>query len=421
MKVLLCHNHYLQPGGEDQVFADEAQLLESRGCEVLRYVCRSSDERDLGRLQTVQRTLWNQQTFDELRDVFRAERPDVMHCTNIFPFISPAAYDAARVEGVRVVQSLHNFRTVCVNGLLMRDGKPCEKCLGKRVPWQGIVHKCYRDNRSASAVMAASIATQRIKRECRDPVDLYVALSEFSRHKFIAGGFAPERVVVKPNFVAPDPGVGDGFGDHAIFVGRLSEEKGIDLLLEAWRQLSEPIPLLIIGDGPLSGAVEEAASVDSRIKCLGRQPIENIYRLVGDASFLVLPSRCYENCPKTILEAYSKGTPAIVSRHGALQEYVEEGQTGRHFTPGDSYDLARKVRELFRDVTTLTEMRLNAREEFESKYTAEANYHMLMSIYEQAMGISNTSTSAFVTTALPILDASTSVEEPVVGSQAPCS
>ena len=403
MKILLCHNYYLQPGGEDQVFNDEAALLESRGCEVLRYVRHSEDVEALGRLQQVNRTIWNRRTFDELREIIRAERPDVMHCTNIFPLISTAAYDAARVERLPVVQSLHNFRTLCVNGLLMRDGTPCEKCVGCDVPWHGVVHKCYRDSRLASAVLATTIATQKLKRECRDPVTLYVALSEFSRQTFIQGGFPADRVIAKTNFVAPDPGVGVGLSGGAIFVGRLSEEKGIDLLVKAWKRIAAPLPLTIVGDGPLAEMAQAAARDDSRITWLGRQPVEEIYRLVGDAGFLVLPSRCYENCPKTILEAYSKGTPALVARHGALREFVRADETGRHFTPGDASDLAAKATELFDAPHTLTKMRRRARAEFEAKYTADTNFQMLAAIYARAIRMSHaleTQTAAPITVPL---------------------
>ena len=386
MKILLCHNHYLQRGGEDQVFADETELLQRRGCDVLRYVRDSQETKHLGRIETVKRTLWNREAFDDIRDILCKERPDVMHCTNIIPLISPAAYDAARVEGVPVVQSLHNFRAICVNGLLMRDGSPCEKCIGCAVPWPGIAHGCYRDSHVASTVLAGTIALQRAKRKSSDPVSLYVALSEFSRTRFIRAGFPSERVVVKSNFVSSDPGPGDGSGDYAIFVGRLSEEKGLDVLLDAWSKCPYPIRLKIVGDGPLSERVKQAANQDQRIEWLGMKPIDEVYELIGDASFLVLPSICYENCPKTILEAYSKGTPAIVSRHGAMQEYVIDGRTGLHFDPGSASDLADKVQRLFVNVALATEMRSRARSEFEEKYTADANFTALMSLYQRAMG-----------------------------------
>lgn len=415
MKVLLCHNHYLQPGGEDQVFADEAALLESQGCDVLRYTRHSRDTESMGRVQTAKRVLWNAQTFDELRAIIRSERPDVMHCTNLFPLISPAAYDAAQSEELPIVQSLHNFRSICANGLLMRDGVPCEKCVGRNLPWQGVAHKCYRDSHLASAVLATSITRQRMTRDRHDPVSRYIALSEFSRQKFIQAGFAPERIAVKPNFVSPDPGVGDGFGDFAVFVGRLSSEKGIDVLLDAWKLLKDPIRLIVVGDGPLGDDVRTAADHDTRINWLGRQPIDEIYRLLGEAAFLVLPSRCYENCPKTILEAYSKGTPVVASRLGAMAEFVADGHTGRHFTAGDPAALATVVRTMFRDVAALTGMRLHAREEYEAKYTAAANYRMLRAIYDRAIRGADPAEgdAPSGTTVLPIADPTTPSAETV--------
>ena len=386
MKVLLCHNYYREPGGEDQVFNDEKRLLEKRGVDVVCFERHSRLTETMRSWKVARSAVWSSETYEELRALIRHEQPDVMHCTNIFPLISPAAYDAAHDEGVPVVQSLHNFRSVCANGLLMRDGAACEACIDKAIPWPAVMHGCYRDSRLASAVMAGSIGWQKTRRSQRDAVSVHVALSEFSRERFIRGGFAADRIVVKPNFVDPDPGAGEGFGGYAVFVGRLSSEKGLDVLIEAWRDLPHGLRLKIIGDGPLAESVSRAQDCDPRIEWLGRRSNHEILDLMGDAELLILPSICYENCPKVILEAYSRGTPVVASRLGAMAEYVRDKQTGLTFETGQADDLIQKIDLLLSDPEYLLNMRLAARAEYEKRYTAEANFRMLIEIYGRALG-----------------------------------
>jgi glycosyltransferase involved in cell wall biosynthesis len=386
MKALLCHNHYRIRGGEDQVFLDEGGLLESRGCQVVRYVRCSDDTNYMSMLDTALKTLWNQSSYRDLRELIQREQPDIMHCTNTFPLISPAAYAAARDEKLPIVQSLHNFRTVCSNALLLRGSKVCETCLTKSVPWAGIMHRCYRNSYAASSVMAALIAIQRRRRAIDDPVTRYIALSEFSKRKYLAAGFAKDRISVKPNFVSPDPGPGPGTGGYALFVGRLSEEKGLDVMLDAWSRLSEPIPLKIVGDGPLVSLVERAQRLDPRIEWLGRRPVEEVYSLVGDALCLLVPSVWYEICPKTILEAFSRGTPVVASKLGAMEEFIKHGETGWHFEAGNADELAIRVQKVFAEPAVAAGLRPLVRQEFESKYTADVNFESLMDIYALALG-----------------------------------
>ncbi|MCA9143996.1 MAG: glycosyltransferase [Planctomycetales bacterium] len=385
MKALLCHNHYRIRGGEDQVFMDEARLLETNGCEVVRYIRCSDEIEKMSMLDTARKTLWNQDSYRDLRELIQQQQPDIMHCTNTFPLISPAAYAAARDERIPIVQSLHNFRTVCSNALLLRDSKVCEACLTKSVPLAGIIHRCYRNSYAASTVMAALIAMQRRRRASNDPVTQYIALSEFSKQKYLAAGFAEDRIAVKPNFVSPDPGSGSGAGGYALFVGRLSEEKGLDVMLDAWSRLKEPIPLKIVGDGPLVSLVERAQRNDARIEWLGRRSVEEVYDLVGDAVCLVVPSVWYEICPKTILEAFSRGTPVVASKLGAMEEFIKHGETGWHFESGNADELATRLQEIFADRNLATSLRPIVRREFEAKYTAEVNFGRLMDIYAAAL------------------------------------
>jgi glycosyltransferase involved in cell wall biosynthesis len=210
-------------------------------------------------------------------------------------------------------------------------------------------------------------------------VDVYIALSEFARRKFIEGGLPAERIVVKSNFVAPGPGAGDGRGGYALFAGRLSEEKGVRLLAKAWEVLGD-LPLLVAGDGPLKSVVWPAG-----VTTLGKVSQSRVLELMREARVLLFPSICYECAPMTVLEAFSCGLPVIASNLGSVPEFVTHGRNGLLFRPGDSEDLVRQVRWAFDHPERLLAMRSAARREYEDKYTPERNYKMLMETYEMAL------------------------------------
>lgn len=387
MKILLCHNFYQQQGGEDESFADEGRILESHGHDVLRYTRHNAAIEGLDRWQLARSSLWNRQTYDDLRSLIARERPDVMHCTNIFPLISPAAYDAADEAGVPVVQALRNYRLLCPNALFFREGRVCEDCLGKTVPWPGIAHACYQHSRLVSSGTVAMLTVHRARRVWTRKVDLYFAPSEFTRQKYVEGGFPAERIAVKPNCVDPDPGPGEGSGGHVVFVGRLSREKGVETLLAAWQRMSSDVRLRIVGDGPLADDVLRAATRDPRIEWMRRQPMREVLRVVGDAACLVMPSLWYETFGRAIVEAFSRGTPVIVSGLGAMAELVEDGVTGYHARPGDPDDLAAKVERMLSQPVERQRMRKAAREEYLRKFTAAPNHDRLMEIYDHARAL----------------------------------
>ena len=385
MNILVAHNFYKQPGGEDQCVAAEIAMLRAYGHNVTHYHLRNESIDTMSRLDVASRTIWSLPAFHELRELFRTHQPQIAHFHNTFPLISPAAYYAARAENIRVIQTLHNFRLCCANAVLFRDGKVCEACLGKSFGWPGIVHKCYHDSRAASTAIATMVAIHRALGTWQNAVDAYIALSEFSRRKLLKGGLPADKIAVKPNFAYPDPGLGAGTGGYAVFVGRLSAEKGVETLLKGWRHLGGGLPLKLVGDGPLAALVQNATKNDPMIQWLGNVPLDTVYGLVGQASFLVLPSECYENFPRVIIEAFAKGTPVIVSKLGAMAEIVDDGHTGLHFKPGDPVDLAEKVRSILADPSKLRQMRQAGRQEFDQRFTADVNHQSLVAIYERAL------------------------------------
>ena len=385
MRILSIHNRYLIRGGEDESRESEERLLKEKGNQVDIYEENNNRVAEIGKIRVALRTVWSTESYQIVRQKLTENSYNIVHVQNFFPLISPSVYYAANKQGVPVVQTLRNYRLLCANSYFFRDQKVCEDCLGKIIPWPGVVHGCYRDSKAASLVVVAMQTFHRAISTWKKMVNLYIALTDFTRQKFIQAGLPAEKIVVKPNFVYPDPGMGEGNGNYALFIGRLSPEKGLDTLLEAWQLLAGKIPLKIIGDGPLSDKVQEAATKLPYVEWLGRLPIQEVYNLIGEAKFLIFPSQWYETFGRVAIEAFAKGTPVIASNLGNMSSLIESGRTGFHFRPGDPNDLAAQVEYALTHPEKLRKMRFEARSEFEAKYTAEQNYHKLMDIYKLAI------------------------------------
>ena len=391
MKILLVHNYYQQPGGEDVVYEQERELLESHGHQVVTYERKNSELLSYSAFQRLflpAKTIWARDAYGEILDLIRRERPRIAHVHNTFVQVSPSVYAACREEGVPVVQTLHNFRLMCPAGTFFREGKVCEDCLESGL-WQGVRHSCYRGSFAATATTALMLAVHRAARTWSDGVTGYIALTEFSKRKFMGAGLPREKIRIKPNFVTPDPGPKVDVGDFAVYVGRLSSEKGVETLLRAWRKLRIPIPLQVIGDGPMRPELERMVSQCklSNVVFAGRLSSEETRSRIRRARLLVLPSQCYENFPMTVVEAFSCGTPVVCSRLGAMQEIVSDHANGLHFTPGKPEELARTLEWAWSNPQQIKTMGRAARRDYEQKYTAEQNYLALMAIYHQVLGL----------------------------------
>jgi glycosyltransferase involved in cell wall biosynthesis len=390
MKIMMVHNMYQQAGGEDVVFENEKRLLERHGHEVVPYVRSNAELRNaplLDRIAVASRTVWSSKTRHEFGAMLDSDRPDIVHVHNTFMVISPSIYSACSQRGVPVVQTLHNFRLLCPSSTnFFRDGGICEACL-EHTLLPSIQHGCYRNSRGATAVVAAMLAFHRALGTWRKSVTRFVALTEFAKEKFITSGFSPDRFAVKPNFADPDPGERAGFGDYAVFVGRLHESKGVRVLLDAWKKLAVQYPLQIVGEGPDRSALELQAREAglSGIAFRGRLSGAEVMAMVKGARFLIVPSTWYEGFPMCIVESFACGTPVLCSRLGGLSEIVEDQLTGLHFNPGDAKDLARAVEWSWNHPVDLAKMGHAARGKYETAYTAERNYGLLMGIYGQAL------------------------------------
>ena len=387
-RVLIVHCRYKFRGGEDIVVENESSLLQRHGVGVSLYELsnESIDDSDLAsRLLLGFRTTWNRQAANALRREVERNGAQLVHFHNTFPLLSPAAYYAVKETGAKIVQTLHNYRLICGNAQLLRDLRPCEKCVGGKF-FYGAVHRCYRGSLGASSAVALMQHTYHGIGTYRRMVDRYIALTEFAKRKFVTAGLPEERIVVKPNSLVDTPESGEGNGNFVLYVGRLSAEKGVVALLRAWRQVRD-VPLKIAGDGPLRDSLRELAR-DSRaaVEFLGHLDRRRVLDLMGEAKMLILPSEWYEGFPMTIAESYAMGTPVVASDIGSLSEIVEEGNTGRTFQPGNVDQLASVVQSLFGDEVALRSMRRNCRQRYLERYTGEDNARQLIAIYRDVTG-----------------------------------
>lgn len=384
MKILMLHNRYMVAGGEDQSAAAEAALLVRHGHEVELLGEDNRRVELLGKLRTAFRTVWSPESQKRVESKLRSGRFDILHVQNFFPLWSPSVYYAASRCGVPVVQTLRNYRLICSNAVFFRENRVCEDCLGRFAPWPGILHACYRGSRAASSVVAAMIGAHKIAGTWRKRVSVYIALTDFAREKYIASGLPAEKIVVKPNFVDPAPSPGSGGGGYALFVGRLSAEKGLATMIEAWKTADGALPLKIAGDGPLLELVKAAAAVNPSLQYLGRTAPEETLELMRRAEFLVFPSGCYEAMPRTVIEAFAVGTPVLASDIGATASMVTAEETGFRFAPGNVTELREKAEWCSRNLLRMRAMREKARAAFEARYTGAANVAELLSIYGKA-------------------------------------
>lgn len=385
MKIIVVHNFYQQPGGEDEVFYSESELLEKHGHEVVEFIENNSAIRNMNPFSVLLDTFWSVSSGSKMSKLLSDFKPDLVHFHNTFPLISPSAINACAKRRVPVVVSLHNPRLVCPAATLCRNGWSCEECLKKLFPWPAIFHKCYRNSYLQSSVVAAMLIFHRLIKTWQKQVSIYLVATEFYRKKFIDAGLPADKIVVKPYFVEDRGGKENKEGDYVLFIGRLSPEKGILTLLKAWQSLNG-IPLKIRGEGILLDQVIriiEGHELGSTIEILKRLNKEQLYSLIKRARFLIIPSEgFYETFGLVILEAFSCGIPVIASRIGVMTEIVQDGKNGLHFNAGDENDLAQKIRFLWENSSQSERMGKEARKSYEEKYSSDRNYDLLKGVYD---------------------------------------
>ncbi len=346
---------------------------------------KNRDFAEVGHLAKIEsgfRAIWNPRGYSVIAEAIRRFCPDVIHAHNFFPSLSPAIYYAAWSARCPVVQTLHNFRLVCLNGLLFRGGRICERCVGT-FPLAGVRFGCYRQTRTGSVAVATMLGVHRTLGTWKRRIARFIALSEFARMRFIAGGLPAQKVAVAPNFLADEVPEGQHMGGYFLYAGRLTREKGIGVALKAWEQMPASVPLWIAGDGPMREAVEEESARRANLKYLGRLNHEEVRSCMRNATALLVPSLWHENCPMVIIEALAAGLPIVASRVGGIGEMCQG--LAFSFEPGNEDDLCDAVLQVVREPHLLRERRATGRALFQARFSARVGHERLVGIYEAAI------------------------------------
>ncbi|MCB0879437.1 MAG: glycosyltransferase, partial [Thermoleophilia bacterium] len=369
-------------GGEDTVVDAEVAALRERGHDVELHEAHNVDpgERAGGsRLTVARRAVWSRDAAEAVARHAREFRPDVAHVHNHAYELSASIFPALAASGAAVVQTLHNYRMTCSNAYLLRDDRPCEDCVGSRAAWHGIQHRCFRGSLSGSTMLAAMQLAWR--RGALQSVDRFIVLTEFAREIFERVGVPSDRLVVRPNTI-PDPGFTSAERDAdapLLFVGRLERAKGIDVLLDAWRD-DDP-RLLVAGSGPLQSELQPGAGVTM----LGAQSAEQVRELMAQARALVVPSTWYEGFPMVILEAMAAGTPIVASDLGSLAEIVRDPELGWRVPAGDAAALRDVLLRVAADPAESERRGAAARAAYEHDYVQPVVMDQLEQLYADAI------------------------------------
>lgn len=384
MRVLIVHNSYRLPGGEDLVVTRESDLLLRHGNEVQFFRRSNRDFRGLKSPLVGIGATWNQVAFNGIAAQVRSFKPDIVHVHNVFPIVSPAAYYAPTRAKIPVVQTLHNYRLACPSGDHLRNGAVCEDCVGAWAMWPSVLHGCYHNSRLATLGLATSLNIHKALGTFRKRIHAYIAPTDFVRRKLLKAGIPGDRVFVKPNFVDEVPGKNTARSDVALFVGRLSDEKGADIAIDAWRIAQPRTELRIIGDGPLRAKLQSRATGLQNVRFLGQLPHNRVLEEMRSSRFIVFPSRCYEAFPLVIVEALAAGLAVVAARGTSAAAILEEDRTALLFALGDASDLAGAVKTLAGDWERSTRMGGHGRADYEARFTGSHNYKLLTAVYEQA-------------------------------------
>jgi glycosyltransferase involved in cell wall biosynthesis len=388
MRILIVHNYYQQRGGEDIVVETEANLLTQKGHDVRLWARNNSEFPSfsfLKKIQTLWRMPWSTASYKTMKQMVREFRPDIVHVHNTYFLITPSIYYACREEHVPVVQSIFNYRLICANALLLRDSQPCDLCVrGNR--WNAVKYACYGQSRFLSGLVVRMQNTHWRKGTWKQMIDGYITSNEYNRQQHILAGIPAEKIHLKPHLIDLPQLSSAGNEGFAFYVGRLSPEKGVRVLLNAWKDL-RGVPLKIMGDGPLLEETRQFVEHHqlTNVEVLGYRPDQEFQQLLSQASLLVVPSICHDNFPRTIVEAYAYGVPVLASRLSGIQEFVHDNKTGVLFEAGNVQDLVSKARWMMGHPDRLKEMGKAAQNESRTNYTVDKNYQRLMEIYTQVI------------------------------------
>ncbi len=381
MKILLIHNSYQQKGGEDSVFENEYRLLKEKNTVEKLLFNNDNIKSSFDKLKIGVNSISNSRSAKSVEERIKEFNPDIIHVHNFFPIASPSIFYVAKNMNIPIVMTLHNYRLICPNALLFKNNEICEKCVNKLFAMDAVLHGCYRESKVQTFALALMNYIHKKRKTWNTKVDRYIALTKFAKNKILNSslGLDENQIIVKPNFVE-DNGFEYDKEDYFLFVGRLSIEKGIELLLKSFEKNGKK--LLIIGGGPLEAMVKESVQKNTNIKYLGFQNKDFIIEKLKKAKALIFTSIWYEGMPMTILESFSTGTPVIAPNIGGPNEIVQDHINGLIYEANNLSSLTSKVNMLGSDNKMHRQLCLGARKSYEHRYTVAKNYELLMNSYE---------------------------------------
>lgn len=390
MKIVIVHNYYQQAGGEDQVVAAETALLRSHGHQVLSYLVHNDSLNSVWqRVCLLVDCIFSWRHYRLFQAFLAEQQPDVVHVHNYFPILSPAIFYAAKKAGVPVVHSLHNFRAICPSATLF-DGQQVNTRSIRHSAFWTVRQKIYRQSYAATLLLYLMVVLHRRLGTWQQQVDVFIALSESQRQLYLQAGWPEAKMQLKPNFM-PVPTPQDALqqavpqlpAGACLYVGRLAVEKGLLLLLQAWRHCASP--LYLVGTGPLQAELQQAAAQNPLIRPLGQQSAIQVQALMQQADVLLVPSLGLESFGLVVLEAFWQRLPVLVAGHGALADLVCHGQNGWHFKPGDAEDLAAQANFLIQHKSLRQQLAQAGWQSAQQHFLPEQNYQQLLAIYQQAI------------------------------------
>ena len=384
MKILQIHNSYIFKGGEDTVVEQERNLLVENGHEVFQLKKKNKEEiiNLIDKLKVAKNLSYSYAAKNIVYNEIKKINPEIAHIHNTFPLWSASVFDACIENNIPIVLTLHNYRTICANGLFFRKKKVCEQCLN-RSPYHSVLYGCYQNSRIKSLPVAKMIDDNQKKNTWSKKINRFIALTNFAKKKFIQANFPEEKIRVKPNFSSTQilsDTTNNALKKNCIYVGRLSEEKGITTLLKAWEKIN--FPLKVFGDGPLNHRLNKN---QPNINFIGDQPRNIVIEEMKLSKFLIFPTEYYEGFPMTILEAFESGLPVLASNIGSVSEIIKDKYNGVLFETGNIHDLRTKINWLLSNSNECQKIANNALKECAIKYSKEENYKTLIKIYEEAI------------------------------------
>jgi len=382
MKILMLHNRYKLVGGEDISTDGEVQLLQSKGVNVETFYISNNVVDNTNKLKLAWNTIWSKKYYEELVEKIKAEKYDLVHVQNFFPLFSPSIFYACNKVGTKIIMSVHNYRLVCPNALMYINNSICQDCVGKTVPYPALLKKCYRDSYSSTAVTVAMLGIHNLLKTWNTKIDGFICISQFVKNQLLLANFDRDKLFIKPNFVSVEIPPVFTPEDYYIYVGRISTEKGIDLLLKTFESNNKK--LLIIGDGPLKQQVIDAASKHDHITYLGQLSLSDTYKKIANAKALIFPSKCHETFGRTIIEAFAHGTPVIGASMGGATELIQHGINGFLFNPYLEKQLEETI-NVFEHSYNTGNFRHNAYLSYKTNYNPDSNFMQLTSIYNQIL------------------------------------